>query len=262
MNPLLLALPIGAYFLWKRENEKGAAGPVTPSGVPVGTLPHVPLLAGAEKYLPPLNVPEAIRNTYANAWAAKNAAYVGVAAQQLRALGYVDLAAALENRAAKLSAAAAAAPTPTTSGACGALPGFGRWFMPRAAKRQMLVKHLRANPALALRLKKKLKRRRIVARMRRDPAFALKLKKLVLAKRARKTLHPNLAQHLARIRRRPPQRKLLIKKLARNPNLFRKLVRFKQLQPGARLRMNPNLAQLANMRRVRRRPGIRSSFFR
>ena len=260
MNPLLLALPIGAYFLWKREGDKdrgaAAAYPTTPSGVPLATLPHVPLLAGAEKFLPPINVPEAIRNTYANAWASTNAAYVGVAAQQLRALGYVDLAAALENRAGKLSAAAA--PTPSTGAACGALPGFGGWFMPRAIKRQMLLAKLKANPALAARLKKKVKRRRIVARMRRDPAFALKVKKLALARRARKTLHPSLALHLSKIRKRRPERKLLAKKLATNPRLLRQLMRFKRERSRGRGR-NP-AQQLARLHLKRSMwPGIRTT---
>ena len=263
MNPLLLALPVGAFLLWKHDRDRdaatAAAGPTTPSGVPLGMLPHVPLSPGAERYLPPLNLPEPIRNTYANAWASQNVAYVATAAAQLRKLGYVDLAVALENRAEKLSAARTPAAEPATGAACGACPGRVGWFMPKTVKRQMLLAKLKANPALVVALKRKIKRRRVIARMKRDPAFALKVTKLVKARRARKRLHPNLALHLARIKQRSPKRRLLAAKLATNPGLLRQLVAFKKQRA---LRLAPNLAQLANLRRVRRRPGIRSALFR
>ncbi len=288
MNPLLLALPVGAFLLWKHDQDKRdqeGKNAQTPSGVDVSSLGVVPLSPGAEKYLPPISAPESIRNTYANAWAEQNAALVGVAAQQLRQLGYIDLASALENRARMLAPVPPATPTapaPAAAGAacgaescngcpsssaCGAFGG-GSWFRPRHNKRQLLMAKLKANPALARKLAKKLKHRRIITRMRREPAFALHLTKLIKARRARKALHPNLAQHFGRIRKRNPQRNKLAAKLARSPNLLRKFVLFKQqraprVRPSPSIRIDPRqFANLANFQRVRRRPRIRSALFR
>ena len=76
----------------------------TPSGVLVRELTNVALTPGAAEHLPPAEYPQAIRNVYANAWTASDVAHLGESAAYLQQLGYIDLAAALNNRAAMMSA--------------------------------------------------------------------------------------------------------------------------------------------------------------
>jgi hypothetical protein len=159
----------------------------TPSGVLVRELTQIALTPGAAEHLPPAEYPEAIRNVYANAWAASDVAHLGETAAYLQQLGYIDLAAALSNRAAMMSAAV------------GASPFFGfrrapRFVFNRRLARQLrnplvvrrLKQKLRANPLLVRRLRLGLRRRKLkklATHIRRNPALALKLRNVAFRMR-------------------------------------------------------------------------------
>jgi hypothetical protein len=158
----------------------------TPSGVLVRELTNVALTPGAAEHLPPAEYPEAIRNVYANAWTASDVAHLGESAAYLQQLGYIDLAAALNNRAAMMSAAVGAS-----------RPFFGFRRAPRFVFKRSLALQLRRNPLLVRRIKQKLRanpllvrklraglqRRKLAARIRKNPALALKLRKVAFRMR-------------------------------------------------------------------------------
>ena len=160
----------------------------TPSGVLVRELTNVALTPGAAEHLPPAEYPQAIRNVYANAWTASDVAHLGESAAYLQQLGYIDLAAALNNRAAMMSAAVGAS-----------RPFFGfrgapRFVFNRRLARQLrnplvvrrLKQKLRANPLLVRRLRLGLRRRKLkklATHIRRNPALALKLRNVAFRMR-------------------------------------------------------------------------------
>src|SRR5581483_12277262 len=86
--PLALGAGLALWTLYEQQHakEKQAAA------APAVAIPPVPLLPGAQIYLPPVAAPESIRNAFANALFSKNPTALRSTAQSLQALGYGDLA--------------------------------------------------------------------------------------------------------------------------------------------------------------------------
>lgn len=91
----LLPLALGAAAVWAFTQWKKDQ-PTTPY---TGPLQPVPLMPGAEAYLPPVSAPEPIRNLMANALYANNPTALRTTAKNLEALGYGSLAGPLLARA-------------------------------------------------------------------------------------------------------------------------------------------------------------------
>ncbi len=95
--PLALGAGLALWTLYEKQHAKEAqgGGPSASPATPVQVLPPVPLMPGAQVYLPPIAAPEPIRNLMANALFSKNPVTLRTTAQNLQALGYGELAAPL-----------------------------------------------------------------------------------------------------------------------------------------------------------------------
>jgi hypothetical protein len=98
--PLALGAGLALWTLYEQQRAKERHG--TPATTPVTSLPPVPLMPGAAPYLPPVAAPEPIRNLMANALFSQNPVALRTAARNIRELGYAELAAILDARAAQL----------------------------------------------------------------------------------------------------------------------------------------------------------------
>jgi len=98
--PLALGAGLALWTLYEQQRAKEKHG--APATTPVTSLPPVPLMPGAAPYLPPVAAPEPIRNLMANALFSQNPVALRTAAKNIRELGYAELAAILDARAAQL----------------------------------------------------------------------------------------------------------------------------------------------------------------
>lgn len=92
--PLALGAGLALWTLYEQQHskEKHAGAPAASVPAPASAVPPVPLLPGAQIYLPPVAAPDSIRNAFANALFSRNPTALRTTAQSLQALGYGDLA--------------------------------------------------------------------------------------------------------------------------------------------------------------------------
>ena len=86
--PLALGAGLALWTLYEQQHAKDKQA----AAAPAVAIPPVPLLPGAQIYLPPVAAPESIRNAFANALFSKNPTALRSTAQSFQALGYGDLA--------------------------------------------------------------------------------------------------------------------------------------------------------------------------